>query len=73
MPEGSLLDEVSGEIEAARSRPDGFMIFLRSAMLLVVFLTVTFGLMLNSVAQPWIFGIAAITYMMWARGRGIME
>ena len=68
MPEGSLLDEVSEGIAIAQHQSDWFSILTRAALLLVAFLTVTAGLALNGVAQPWIFGIATCTVMMWMRG-----
>ena len=69
MAEESLLDEVSESMAIARHQSKWFSILGRAAMLLVVFFAMEIGLTLNSVAHPWIFGIAACTVMMWMRGK----
>ncbi len=68
MAEQSLLDEVSETIAIERQGSGFYSIVFRASMMAVAFLTVTVGLMLNSVAQPWLFGIATCTIMMWMRG-----
>jgi len=67
---GGLLDEVEAELAVMRG-PSMFMVFVRTMMVIVVFTTVTMGLWLNAVSYPWLFGLAAITIMMWMRGQRI--